>query len=207
MVINIVRFYVLKCSTKNAHFLSFSYIFLTIRKKYALFLRPLRDVKGLEIPPIIANFTQKIKIAMVEEAKEIEKSESPAVRLMRLSYIERIGTLLGIMIGEDISPRKSIVNEFHVSYDTIRNFLNFDSKIKIETILKFCYIIGHYLHEEYEAVENYRSKKHIKDRTKRLGRINQLQREYKEIYGAGAEAVEDLIKKKVDLRQFVNKAE
>ena len=30
-----------KCSTKNAHFLSFSYIFLTIRKKYALFLRPL----------------------------------------------------------------------------------------------------------------------------------------------------------------------
>lgn len=111
------------------------------------------------------------------------------------------------MIGEDISPRKSIVNEFHVSYDTIRNFLNFDSKIKIETILKFCYIIGHYLHEEYEAVENYKSKKHIKDRTKRLGRINQLQREYKEIYGAGAEAVEDLIKKKVDLRQFVNKAE
>ena len=50
-----------KCSTKNAHFLSFSYIFLTIRKKYALFLRPLRDVKGLEIPPIIANFTRKNK--------------------------------------------------------------------------------------------------------------------------------------------------
>ena len=40
---------------------------------------------------------------MVEETKEIENSESPAVRLMRLSYIERIGTLLGIMIGEDIS--------------------------------------------------------------------------------------------------------
>ena len=64
-----------------------------------------------------------------------------------------------------------------------------------------------YKRQEYEAVENYKSKKHIKDRTKRLGRINQLQREYKEIYGAGAEAVEDLIKKKVDLRQFVNKAE
>lgn len=144
---------------------------------------------------------------MVEEAKEIENSESLAVRLMRLSYIERIGTLLGIMIGEDISPRKSIVNEFHVAYDTIRKFLKFDTTIQFETILKFCYIIGHYLHEEYEAVENYKSKKHIKDRTKRLGRINQLQREYKEIYGAGAEAVEDLIKKKVDLRQFVNKAE
>lgn len=105
---------------------------------------------------------------MVEETKEIENSESPAVRLMRLSYIERIGTLLGIMIGEDISPRKSIVNEFHVSYDTIRNFLNFDSKIKIETILKFCYIIGHYLHEEYEAVENYKSKKHLKIEPKDL---------------------------------------
>ena len=144
---------------------------------------------------------------MVEEAKEIENSESPAVRLMRLSYIERIGTLLGIMIGEDISPRKSIVNEFHVAYDTIRKFLKFDTTIQFETILKFCYIIGHYLHEEYEAVENYKSKKHIKDRAKRLGRINQLQRKYEEIYGAGAEAVEDLIKKKVDLRQFVNKAE
>ena len=111
------------------------------------------------------------------------------------------------MIGEDISPRKSIVNEFHVAYDTIRKFLKFDTTIQFETIAKFCYIIGYYLHEEYEAVENYKSKKHIKDRTKRLGRINQLQREYKEIYGAGAEAVEDLIKKKVDLRQFVNKAE
>ena len=74
---------------------------------------------------------------MVEEAKEIENSESPAVRLMRLSYIERIGTLLGIMIGEDISPRKSIVNEFHVSYDTIRNFLNFDSNLKSATIIQY----------------------------------------------------------------------
>ena len=144
---------------------------------------------------------------MAEKTKETENSESPAVRLVRLAYIERVGTLLGIMIDEGISPRKSIVKDFHVAYDTIRNFLNFDPKIKIETILKFCYIIGHYLHEEYEAVENYKSKKHIKDRAKRLGRINQLQREYKEIYGAGAEAVEDLIKKKVDLRQFVNKAE
>lgn len=97
---------------------------------------------------------------MAEKTKETENSESPAVRLVRLAYIERVGTLLGIMIDEGISPRKSIVNEFHVSYDTIRNFLNFDSKIKIETILKFCYIIGHYLHEEYEAVENYKSKKH-----------------------------------------------
>ena len=69
---------------------------------------------------------------MVEEAKEIENSESPAVRLVRLSYIERIGSLLSIMIGEDISPRKSIVKEFHVSYDTIRKFLNFDSKIKFD---------------------------------------------------------------------------
>lgn len=144
---------------------------------------------------------------MVEKTKEIENSESPAVRLVRLSYIGRVGTLLGIMIDEDISPRKSIVNEFHISYDTIRGFLNFKSTIKFETIAKFCYIIGYYLHEENEAVENYRSKKHIKDREKRLGRIRQLQGEYEKIYGPGAEAVEDLIKKKVDLRQFVNKVE
>ena len=94
--------------------LFFIYIFDNQKKIRTLFTS-LRDVKRLEIPPIIANFTQKIKIAMVEEAKEIENSESLAVRLMRLSYIERIGTLLGIMIGEDISPRKSIVNEFHVA--------------------------------------------------------------------------------------------
>ena len=144
---------------------------------------------------------------MVEEAKEIENSESLAVRLMRLSYIERIGTLLGIMIGEDISPRKSIVNEFHVAYDTIRKFLKFDTTIQFETIAKFCYIIYYYLHKQFYTIKNYISKKHIKHRDERLGRINQLQREYKEIYGAGAEAVEDLIKKKVDLRQFVNKAE
>lgn len=144
---------------------------------------------------------------MVEKTKEIENSESPAVSLVRLSYIGRIGTLLGIMIDEDISPRKLIVDEFHVSYDTIRGFLNFKDTIKFETIAKFCYIIGHYLHQEQEAVENYKSKKHIRDREKRLGRINQLKRQYEEIYGPGAEAVEDLIKKNVDLRQFVNKAE
>lgn len=140
---------------------------------------------------------------MVEEAKEIENSESPAVRLVRLSYIERIGSLLSIMIGEDISPRKSIVKEFHVSYDTIRKFLNFDSKIKFDTIDKFCYIIGHYLHFEYEAVDNYKSKKHITDRDERLALIKNLKRQYEEIFGAGAEVVKDLNKKKIDLRKFV----
>lgn len=74
---------------------------------------------------------------MVEKTKEIENSESPAVSLVRLSYIGRIGTLLGIMIDEEISPRKLIVDEFHVSYDTIRRFLNFKDTIKFETIAKF----------------------------------------------------------------------
>ena len=119
---------------------------------------------------------------MVEETKEIENSESPAVRLVRLSYIERIGSLLSIMIGEDISPRKSIVKEFHVSYDTIRKFINFDSKIKFDTIAKFC---------------------HITDRDERLALIKNLKRQYEEIFGAGAEVVKDLNKKKIDLRKFV----
>ena len=60
---------------------------------------------------------------MAEEIKNIVFSDSPAEMSVRLSYIEKVGTLLGIMIGEDISPRKSIVSEFHVSYDTIRDFL------------------------------------------------------------------------------------
>ena len=139
---------------------------------------------------------------MVDTIKETENSESPAVRLVRLAYIESIGTLLGIMIDEGISPRKSIVKDFHVAYDTIRNFINFDPDIKFETIAKFCYVIGHYLLVEHEAVDNYKSKKHIKDRDERLARIKQLQRQYEEIYGAGAEKVMELIKKKVDLRQY-----
>ena len=160
----------------------------------------------MEKPPIIANFTRKIELAMSKKTKEIEIPDSPAVSLVRLSYIGRVGTLLGIMIDEDISPRKLIVDEFHTSYDTIRGFLNFESTIKFDTIAKFCYVIGYYLHKEYEAVENYKSKKHIKDRDERLDRIKQLQRQYGEIYGPGAEAVEDLIKNNVDLRQFVNEA-
>lgn len=106
------------------------------------------------------------------------------------------------MIDEDISPRKSIVKDFHVAYDTIRKFLDFDPNIKFETIAKFCYVIGHYLHVEHEAVDNYKSKKHITDRDERLARIKQLQRQYEEIYGPGAEKVKDLIRKKVDLRQY-----
>ena len=140
---------------------------------------------------------------MAEKTKETENSESPAVRSVRLAYIERVGTILGIMIDEGISPRKSIVKDFHVAYDTIRKFLDFDPNIKFETIAKFCYVIGHYLHVEHEAVDSYKSKKHIKDRDERLARIKQLQRQYEEIFGAGAEVVKDLNKKKIDLRKFV----
>lgn len=139
---------------------------------------------------------------MAEKTKETENSESPAVRSVRLAYIERVGTILGIMIDEGISPRKSIVKDFHVAYDTIRNFLNFDPDIKFETIVKFCYVIGHYLHVEHEAVDSYKSKKHIKDRDERLARIENLKRQYEEIFGLGAEVVKDLIRKKIDLRQY-----
>ena len=140
---------------------------------------------------------------MAEEIKNIVFSDSPAEMSVRLSYIEKVGTLLGIMIGEDISPRKSIVSEFHVSYDTIRDFLKFKSTIQYDTIVKFCYVIGHYLHVEFEAVKNYQSKGHIKDRDERLLVVKSLQRQYEEIYGPGAEVVNDLIKKKTDLRKYV----
>ena len=139
---------------------------------------------------------------MAVKTTETENTESLAIRSVKLAYIESIGTLLGIMIDEDIYPRKSIVKDFHVAYDTIRKFLDFDPNIKFETIAKFCYVIGHYLHVEHEAVDNYKSKKHIKDRDERLARIKQLQRQYEEIYGPGAEKVKDLIRKKVDLRQY-----
>lgn len=42
---------------------------------------------------------------MVDTTKGTEKSESPAVRLVRLAYIESIGTLLGIMIDGYFSPK------------------------------------------------------------------------------------------------------
>lgn len=50
-----------RCSTKNAHFLSFFVHIFDNQEKNRTLFTSLRDVKGLEIPPIIANFTQKNK--------------------------------------------------------------------------------------------------------------------------------------------------
>lgn len=60
------------------------------------------------------------------------------------------------------------MKDFHVAYDTIRKFLDFDPNIKFETIAKFCYVIGHYLHVEHEAVDNYKSKSISRIETKDL---------------------------------------
>lgn len=50
-----------KCSAKNAHFLSFFVHIFDNQEKIRTLFTSLRDVKRLEIPPIIANFTQKNK--------------------------------------------------------------------------------------------------------------------------------------------------
>lgn len=50
-----------KCSTKNAHFLSFFIYIFDNQKKIRTLFTSFRDVKRLEIPPIIANFTRKNK--------------------------------------------------------------------------------------------------------------------------------------------------
>lgn len=51
------------------------------------------------------------------------------------------------------------------------------------------------------AVENYQ--KHVKERELWLKMLFEMKERYHKIYGESADDVEDLIRKKIDLRKFV----
>ena len=127
--------------------------------------------------------------------------KSYADRYMKIKKIERVGPLLDQMIIDDISPLKLMKMEFDIANPTVRKLRDMNSSISNNTLNKFCYIIGYYLQQETVAVENYQ--KHVKERELWLKKLYDMKEKYHKIYGDSADDVEDLIRKKIDLRKFV----
>ena len=104
-------------------------------------------------------------------ARSNRYDKSYADRYMRMKMIEEVGPLLDQMIIDDISPLKMLEIEFDIADPIVRKLRDMDSTVSFNTLNKFCYIIGYYLHQETEAVENYQ--KHVKERElwlKKLGK-------------------------------------
>ena len=75
---------------------------------------------------------------------------------MRGKVVKEVGALLDNILVEEITTPTIIKLEFGPSYDTIRELRQQDTSKSFETIRQFCYIIGYYLYQEIEAVENYK---------------------------------------------------
>ena len=87
-------------------------------------------------------------------------------------------------------------------YDSTRIYRNTQKKGASQTydtpsIRQFCYIIGYYLYQEIQAVENY--KKNVRDREARLTILYEMKEKYKKIYGMQAAVVLNLMHKGKDL--------
>ena len=72
--------------------------------------------------------------------------KSYADRYMKIKKIERVGPLLDQMIIDDISPLKLMKMEFDIANPTVRKLRDMNSSVSHNTLNKFCYIIGYYLH-------------------------------------------------------------
>ena len=73
---------------------------------------------------------------------------SYADRIMRENMIEEVGTLLDLMMNEDMMTPKEIHMEFGVDPKTIAALRKKKTSITFESIRKFCYVIGYYLMKE-----------------------------------------------------------
>ena len=122
-------------------------------------------------------------------------------KYLKEKKIKRVGPLLDQMLFDDICTLKTLELEFDISNPTVRKLRSMKSSVSHNTLNKFCYIIGYYLHQEIEAVENYQ--KHVTERELWLNKLYDMKDRYHKIYGESADDVKDLIKKKVDLRKFV----
>ena len=120
---------------------------------------------------------------------------------MRGKVVKEVGALLDHMLVEEITTPKIIKLDFGTSYDTIRDLRQQKSSISFETIRLFCYVIGYYLYQEIEAVENY--KKDVRERGARLTMLNEMKEKYKKIYGMQAAVVLNLMHKGKDLPAFM----
>lgn len=122
-------------------------------------------------------------------------------KYLKEKKIKRVGPLLDQMLFDDICTLKTLELEFDISNPTVRKLRSMKSSVSHNTLNKFCYIIGYYLHQEIEAVENYQ--KHVTERELWLNKLYDMKDRYHKIYGESADDVKDLIKKKIDLRKFV----
>ena len=120
---------------------------------------------------------------------------------MRGKVVKEVGALLDHMLVEEITTPKIIKLEFGPSYDTIRDLRQQKTSISFETIRLFCYVIGYYLYQEIEAVENY--KKDVRERGARLTMLNEMKEKYKKIYGMQAAVVLNLMHQGKDLLAFM----
>ena len=116
---------------------------------------------------------------------------------MRGKVVKEVGALLDHILVEEITTPKLIKMEFGPSYDTIRVLRQKDTSISFETIRHFCYVIGYYLYQEIQAVENY--KKDVREREARLTMLNEMKEKYKKIYGMQAAVVLNLMHQGKDL--------
>ena len=116
---------------------------------------------------------------------------------MKGKVVKEVGALLEHMIVEEITTPTIINLEFGSAYDTIRKLRQQETSISFEVIRQFCYVIGYYLYQEIQAVENY--KKNVRDRETRLAMLYEMKEKYKKIYGMQAAVVLNLMHKGKDL--------
>ena len=122
---------------------------------------------------------------------------SSADGYMRGKVVKEVGALLDHMIVEEITTPTIINLEFGPTYDTTRKLRQQDASIFFETIRQFCYVIGYYLYQEIEAVENY--KKYVREKESKLTMLYEMKERYKKIYGMQAAVVLNLMHKGKDL--------
>lgn len=116
---------------------------------------------------------------------------------MRGKVVKEVGALLDHMLVEEITTPTIINLEFGPAYDTIRKLRQQETSISFETIRQFCYVIGYYLYQEIQAVENY--KKYVRERESKLAILYEMKEKYKKIYGMQAAVVLNLMHQGKDL--------
>ena len=106
---------------------------------------------------------------------------------MRGKVVKEVGALLDHMLVEKITTTRKLKQQ--------------DASISFETIRQFCYVLGYYLYQEIQAVENY--KKYVRERESRLAMLYEMKEKYKKIYGMQAAVVLNLMHQGKDLLAFM----
>ena len=120
---------------------------------------------------------------------------------MRGKVVKEVGALLDNILVEEITTPTIIKLKYKPSYNTNRELRQQYTSKSFDTIRQFYYIIGYYLYQEIEAVENY--KKYVRERESKLTMLCELKERYKKIYGMQAAVVLNLMHQGKDLLAFM----